>query len=104
MSTGVALTVGALLLALLLIDPPDERALRAERARTFDAYQAMVREGPIAVRLSPYPSAADSDAYEDWQVRMRHRECALVRKAAESDDRIERAERWRIQRACAGAH
>ena len=101
---GVAMAVGALLFAMLLIDPPHERALRAERERTFDAFQALVDGGPITLRPPPYPSAVDGDAYEDWQLRVRDRECALVRRAAESDDRIERVERWRIQRACAAPH
>jgi hypothetical protein len=98
---GVALAVGALLLAMLLVDPPDERALRAERERRLDALRSI---GSIRVRLPVVPSALADELYDDWELRARDRECALVRRAAESDERIEREERARIRRVCAAAH
>jgi hypothetical protein len=58
----------------------------------------------LTFRPPAVPPELAQEAYDDWMVRFRALECARVRKAAESDNRVEPAERLRMQRACAATH
>ena len=95
---GVAVAVLALVLATLLVDPPAERAQRAEDERRLDA----IRSG-VVLRVDPsvylpVPREVDPDRYPDAVLA-----CPYERKAAAADGRVEPAEAQRIERAC-GAH
>jgi hypothetical protein len=94
---GVGAAVIALVLASLLVDPPAERARRADDERLFEAIEHV-----DVIDAAPFERLGiDPATYADLQQGiLSERECENERRAAAVDGRVEPVEAQRIERWC----